>query len=116
MRAAMERRPYQRPRRSAALPCVVTAGCQPVLRGGVKRRFLGSADSGGVELCESEALGTKVFQRRADEIKLLVVDDEEAVVEGFVVAHGEFRVLRVEGRDVGGRNLRVGHMLFVVML
>ena len=38
-----------------------TNGGRAVLRGGVKRRFLDAADVGGVELCESEALGTKVF-------------------------------------------------------
>ena len=70
--------------------------------------FLDAADVGGVELCEGETLGTEVFQRRADEVEFLVVDDEEAVVEGLVVADGEFRVLRVEGRDVGGEILRWG--------
>ena len=59
---------------------------------------------------------TEVFQGRAYHVEFLVVDDEEAVVEGFVVADGEFRVLGVEGLDVGIGNLAVGHMLPVVML
>ena len=37
-------------------------------------------------------------------------------MEGFVVADGEFRVLGVEGLDVGIGNLAVRHMLLVVML
>ena len=129
-RAAMERSPYRGKRqacrrqdggspygRAGARPSrAETNGGRAVLRGGVERRFLDTANCGRVELCEGEALGAKVFQRRADEIEFLVVDDEEAVVESFVVAHGEFRVLRVEGRDVGGGNLAVGHMLLVVML
>ena len=79
-------------------------------------RFFDAADFTGIELCEGEALGAEVFERCADEVEFLVVDDEETVVEGFVVADGEFRVLGVEGRDVGGGNLAVGHMLPVVML
>ena len=74
--------------------------------------FLDAADVGGVELREgnlsavasakAEALGAEIFQRRAYQVELRVVDDEEAVVEVFVVADGEFRVLGVEGLDVGG--------------
>ena len=82
----------------------------------MKRSLLDAADVGGVEFRERKTLGAEVFERRADEIKLLVVDDEEAIVEGFVVAHGEFRVLHVEGRDVGGGNLMMGHVLLVVVL
>ena len=37
-------------------------------------------------------------------------------MEGFVVADDEFRVLRVEGLDVGIGNLAVGNVLLVVML
>ena len=82
----------------------------------MKCRFLNTANCARVELCKGKALGTEVFQRRADEVKLFVVDNEKAVVEGFVVADGEFRVLRVEGLDIAIGNLAVWHVLFVVML
>ena len=71
---------------------------------GRERQLLDAADVGGVELRERETLASKVFQRCADKIKFLVVDDKKAVVERFVVADGEFRVLRVEGLDIGRGN------------
>ncbi len=49
-----------------------------------KRRFLDAADFAWIEFRERKALAAEVFQRRADEIELLVVDDEESVVERFV--------------------------------
>ena len=79
-------------------------------------RFLDAADVGGVEFREGETLGAEVFERCADEVEFLVVDDEKAVVERFAVADGESRVLGVEGFDVGIRNLAVRHVLLVVML
>ena len=50
-----------RPRRSAALPCGAATGGQPVLRGGVERRFLDAANCSGIEFREGKALGAKVF-------------------------------------------------------
>ena len=81
-----------------------------------KRRVLDAANGARIHLGKAEAFVSEVFQRRAYQIQFLVVNDEEAVVKGFVVADGEARVLRVEGRDVGVRNLAVRHVLFVVML
>ena len=81
-----------------------------------ERRLLDARYFARIHLGKSETLPAKVFQRCADEIKLLVVDDEEAVVEGFVVTDGEFRVLGVEGHDVGWGDLAVGHVLLVVVL
>ena len=36
---------------------------------------------GFIECCKSKTLSAKVFERRADKIKLLAVDDQKAVVE-----------------------------------
>ena len=69
-----------------------------------------------IHLCKSKTLLAEVFQRRTYQVEFLVVDDEETVVESFVVAYGELRILGVEGRDVGGGNLVVRYMLLVVVL
>ena len=91
----------------------------PILRGlwrGRESGFLDAADFAGVHLRETEALAAEVFQRGADEVEFPVVDDEETVVEGFVVADGELRVLFAECPGVGIGDLVVGHVLPVVML
>ena len=54
----------------------------------------------GVEFREGEAFTPEVLQRRTDEIQLLVVDDQKAVVEILRCAHGQPAVLCVERRDV----------------
>ena len=82
----------------------------------MKRRLLDTADFADIQLREGEALAAEVFQRRAYHVQFLVVDDKKTVVEGFVVANGEFRVLGVEGRDVGGGYLAVRDMLIVIVL
>ena len=60
-------------------------------------RFLDAGDFAGVELHEGEALSAEILERRADEVELLVVDDQESIVERFAVADGELRILGVEG-------------------
>ena len=79
-------------------------------------RLLDAADVGGIKLRKRKALAAEVFQGRAYHVEFLVVDDEKAVMERFVVADGEFWVLGVEGLDVGIGNLSVRHVLLVVML
>ena len=65
-----------------------------------ERRLFDAFDFAYIQFRKGEALLAEVFQRRAYQVEFLVVDDKKSVVEGFVVADGEFRVLRVEGRDV----------------
>ena len=60
-------------------------------------RFLDAGDFAWVELHEGEALSAEILERRADEVELLVVDDQESIVERFAVADGELRILGVEG-------------------
>ena len=56
-------------------------------------RLLDARDFGRVQLRERKAFPSKIFQRRTAEVKFLVVDDEKAIVELFVVANGQLRVL-----------------------
>ena len=79
-------------------------------------RFLDAGDFAGVELHEGEALSAEILERCADEVELLVVDDQESIVERFAVADGELRILGVEGRDVRRGNLMVRSMFLVVVL
>ena len=82
------------------LPCIserhvaVVARCR-------ERGFLDTGNFSGVKFHECETLSAEVLERRADEIDVLVVDDEEPVVKGLVVPHGKLWVLGVEGRNVG---------------
>ena len=62
-------------------------------------------DFGGGKFREGEAFPAKVFQRGADKIQHLVVDDEESVVEVLACAHGQSTVLPVEHGYVTWRNL-----------
>ena len=78
--------------------------------------FLDAAYFAGIHLCEAETLAAKILQRGANEIKFSVVNDEEAVVEQFIVADGELRVLFTECPDVGIGELVMGYVLSVVML
>ena len=66
-----------------------------------ERGFLDAGNFSGVKFHECKTLSAEVLERRADEIDVLVVDDEEPVVKGLVVPHGKLRVLGVEGRNVG---------------
>ena len=81
-----------------------------------KRRLLDAANRTRIKLGERETFCTEVLQRCADEVDFLVVDNEKAVVECFVVADGEFWLLLVEGLHVSRGNLAVRHALLVVML
>ena len=57
-------------------------------------RFLDAGDFAWVELHEGEALSAEILERCADEVELLVVDDQESIVERFAVADGELRILK----------------------
>ena len=81
-----------------------------------ERGFLDAGNFSGVEFHECETLSAEVLERRADEIDVLVVDDEEPVVKGLVVPHGKLRVLGVEGCNVGRGNLMVRDVLLVIVL
>ena len=59
-------------------------------------------DVGGVEFADYEALFAEVFERGAEEIDVLVVDDQEAVVKVAGCLDGESAVLGVEADDVVG--------------
>ena len=87
----------------------------PVAHWSRKRRPLDGANCSRVELREGEALPAEVLERCADEIEFPVVDDEEAVVKLFGVAHCELRILRVEGRNVCIGNRMVWRLLLEVL-
>ena len=57
-----------------------------------------SSDFASVHLREAEALLAEVFQRCADQIQLLVIDDEEAIVEGSARPDRQSAILRVKLR------------------
>ena len=77
-------------------PTARAAGLVLCSEGWGKRRLLDATNRALIQLGEREAFCTEVLQRCTDEVDFLVVDDEKAVVEGFVVADGEFRVLAIE--------------------
>ena len=66
-----------------------------------KRRILDAVNLARVHLGEAETLAAKVFQRCTYQIQLLVIDNQKAIVKGFIVADGEMRILRVEDRNIG---------------
>ena len=65
-----------------------------------ERGFLDAGDFSGGEFHECETLSAEILERCADEIDILVVDDEKPVMERLIVPDGKLRVLGVEGRNV----------------
>ena len=66
---------------------------------------LQSGDFTRVKFRECKALLAKVFQRCAEEVERLVVDDDKSIMEVCAVANRQAAILRVERGDIACRKL-----------
>ena len=68
-----------------------------------------SGDFARIHLRKSKTLSAEIFERRADKIKLLAVDDQEAVVERQTGLDHKAAVPGIELIDIALRKLVAAH-------